>query len=1055
MRVNWKHFFLGSLRRQLVLGVAGVHAVMMSVFVTDLALRQRDFLFQHQLEEAQLLARTLAQSATPGMLTRDLAGLEELVALDARPSTLRFAMLVDPRGQVLAHSQRDRVGLFLGDAEHLLAVPADQHLTLNQTPQLVDVAAPVMTGDTLIGWARVGVGQGTHPQRMAAVTRDGLLYTLAAILAGALLALWMARRLTARLRRITDAAEAVRAGRVDTRARLQGDDEAAVVARGFNAMLDALARDEAELRAAQAQLDASRERLDLAMRGSNDGLWDWDLRANRVYFSPRWKSMLGYAEEEIGDGPGEWEQRVHPLDMSQVRADLQAHLDGRVPLYESAHRMRHKDGRWIWILDRGLCLRDAAGAPYRMVGTHTDISERVSLEKELSRYKRALDEHAIVSMTDAAGTVIFANPRFTAISGYSQDELVGQNHRILNAGVHSREFFRDLWRTISSGHVWNGEICNRAKDGHLYWVLTTIVPFLGDDGRPERYFSIRADITALKLAEQALHEEKELAQTTLASIGDGVITTDPHARVAFLNPVAEKLTGWRSDEARGRFVSDVLRLVDADTGELAQNPVERCRQEGRVVGMAEHILLVGRDGKERPIEDSAAPIWGKDGHLAGVVMVFHDVSDKQAMTRQMAWQLSHDLLTGLANRREFEHKLQALLAGPRESVNHAMLYLDLDQFKVVNETCGHQAGDELLKRLATLLQSQLRHADTLARLGGDEFGVLLTSCPLDKAAEIAGKARDLVRDFRFTWDDRGFEVGVSVGVTAILPGVQTLADVMTAADMACYAAKEGGRNRVHVHDLDDADMAHRRQMLQAASGIRDALQEGRFQLHAQEIRPLHGGASHYEVLLRMLDEDGALLSPGVFIPAAERFGLMGDVDRWVVRTAFQAMARKPDLELAINLSGLSLQDEGIVAYVGATLKETGIAPERVCFEITETAAISNLGRALSFVNEMKALGFRFALDDFGAGMSSFAYLKNLPVDYLKIDGAFVRDMVTDPIDRAFVETINRIGQVMGKETIAEYVENAEIMRELSYIGVNYAQGYGVAKPVPLEGLLQA
>ena len=1048
-----RKLLFGSLRRQLILGVAAVHAVMMTVFVTDLAMRQRESLKDNQREEAQVLARTLALSASSWMLSRDFAGMQELVALDARDSSVRFAMLVNRQGQVVAHSVRGQVGLYIDDVDRLQSAPQTGLILMDQGDHLVDVAAPIMAGNKLIGWARVGVSQDRHRQQLAAVTRDGLIYTAMAILIGVVLAMLMSHRLTRRLQTITDTAAAVSAGKMDTRVPIRGDDEAAVVAQGFNDMLDTLARDEGQLKTIQADLAASRDRLELAMRGANDGLWDWDIQGGSVYFSPRWKAMLGYGETEIGSSFDEWEKRVHPLDLPGALAKVKGHLEGRDPAYEVIIRMRHKDGRWVWIQARGLCIRNESGQPVRMVGTHTDVSARLELERELSRYKRALDEHAIVSMTDAAGLIVEANERFCAISGYAEDELLGKSHRVLLSGQHPPEFYRDMWRTISSGHVWNGEICNRAKDGHHFWVLTTIVPFLGEDGRPERYFSIRADITVLKQVQQELHDEKEMALTTLASIGDGVVTTDAHARVTFLNPVAEKLTGWNNSEARGRFISDVMRLVNEETGDLAINPVERCRQEGRVVGMANHTVLVDRQGHERPIEDSAAPIWGSQGQLAGVVMVFHDVSDKHAMTRQMAWQLSHDMLTGLANRHEFERRLRSLLSAPPNGMQHAMLYLDLDQFKVVNETCGHQAGDELLKRLAALLGAHLRHADTLARLGGDEFGVLLVSCPMDKAEEIALKVRDLVRDFRFMWDDRGFEVGVSVGVTSVVPGTQGLADVMSAADMACYAAKEQGRNRVHVHKPDDADMAHRRQMVQAASGIRSALDEERFELYVQEIRPLHGQGSHYEVLLRMHDEDGQLLSPGVFIPAAERYGLMGEVDRWVIRNAFLAMERNESLELAINLSGLSLQDDGIVSFVSEQLKNIGIAAERVCFEITETAAISNLGRALNFVNEMKALGVRFALDDFGSGMSSFSYLKNLPVDYLKIDGAFVRDIVTDPIDRAFVEAINRIGQVMGKKTIAEYVENQDIMRELSYIGVTYAQGYGGAKPFPLKSLL--
>ncbi|TXT20530.1 MAG: PAS/PAC sensor-containing diguanylate cyclase/phosphodiesterase, partial [bacterium] len=717
-----------------------------------------------------------------------------------------------------------------------------------------------------------------------------------------------------------------------------GDDEAAVVALGFNDMLDTLAAREAELKNAQERLAASEERLELALRGANDGIWDWDIASGRVFFSPRWKSLLGYAEDEIGDSVDEWKQRVHPDDLEATLAEVQAHLEGKTPAYQNIHRMRHKDGHWVWILDRGACHRDGMGTAVRMVGTHTDVSERIALER-------------------------------------------------------------------------------------------------------------------------ALFDEKELAQVTLASIGDGVLTSDREGRVSFLNPVAERLTGWSNAEALGRPVDEILSLVREDTGEAAPNPVDLCREEDRVVGMSSHTLLVNRAGEQLAIEDSAAPIRDRDGNLAGVVLVFHDVTDKRVMTREMAWQLAHDGLTGLFNRREFERRLGELLGQAETNptdTRHAMLYLDLDQFKIVNDTCGHLAGDELLKRLSQLMQGHVRGDDTLARLGGDEFGLLLRACPLDKAREIAEKLRALVRDFRFVWENREFEIGVSIGLAPMHGAGQTLVEVMTAADMACYAAKEKGRNRIHVHLPDDEDLNRRREELHAASGIRAALAANRFELHGQEIRPLQGaGRAHYEVLLRLRDERGELLSPAVFIPAAERFGLMGEVDRWVVRESFRWLGELPHVDLSINLSGLSLQDDGFAAFVLREMRAQGVDPTRACFEITETAAISNLGRALAFMREMKEKGFRFALDDFGAGMSSFSYLKNLPVDYLKIDGAFVRDIVTDPIDRAFVEAIHRIGQVMGKQTIAEFVENDAILRELHYIGVNYAQGYGIARPLPLEQLRPA
>lgn len=1050
-----KAVLFGSLRRQLIFSIALVHAVMMGAFIIDLAYKQRDFLEQRQIEEARTLVRALSLAAASAMLSRDMAGLQELAQVDAADTNISYVMLVDPQGRVLAHSQPERVGLYLADAAKLREIQADEERVMTLSRDLVDMASSIVIAGKNVGWARVGIGQGMNQSRLQAVAINGLMYMLAAIVAGTLLALFLARRLTQRLNAIRDVAEAARNGDTQARAPGGGFDEAAVVGHSFNAMLDALAQEKRELQSVQARLEASEARLELALRASNDGLCDWDLRTNRVYYAPRWKAMLGYAEEDIGDSLDEWESRVHPDDLPWVYREIHRHLDGHTPQYESINRLRHKDGRWLWFLDRGLCLRDEEGVAYRMVSMYTDITMRVSLESELQRFKDAMDEHAIISMTDADGVITYVNDKFVAISGRSRADLIGVKHHILGSGLHPPEFFAGIWRTISTGHTWHGEICNRNKRGELYWLLATIVPFFGEEDKPERYIGLYTDITARKHAEDALHDEKELAQTTLASIGDGVVTTDAHARITFMNPVAERLTGWTLEEVRSFYVSEVMKLVSEETGEPVENPVERCRTEDRVMVMSRHTILIDRDGAEKAIEHSAAPIRSKDGSLSGVVMVFHDVSDTRAMTRKMAWQATHDTLTGLFNRLEFERRLQTMLSGAQSQQSHAMLYIDLDQFKVVNDTCGHQAGDELLRQLTALLHGGMRDSDTLARLGGDEFGVLLQHCPLEKAKEIGKKLCRLVREFRFSWNGRFFEVGASIGITSVIPGSHSMAEVMSAADMACYAAKEAGRNRVHVHDPRDADMQHRHDMMHAASGIRGALEQGRFRLYVQEIRALQGGSSHHEVLLRMRDEHGNLISPGTFIPAAERFGLMGDVDRWVVSTTFAALAEAGDIRLAINLSGLSLQDDGFIAFVGAILSETGIDAQRVCFEITETSAISNLQRAQTFVREMKQLGFRFALDDFGSGMSSFAYLKALPVDYLKIDGAFVRDMETDPIDRTFVKAIHHIGQAMGKETIAEYVESVAIADSLRNIGVHYAQGYGIAMPVPIETLLNA
>ncbi|GEM_PF-728732 len=1046
-----------SLRRQLVLGVVGVHAVMMTFFVVDLVTRQEDFLLRQQSERAQSRVENLAVAASAGVLSRDYAGLAELVAAQQRDPELQYVMLVNAEGLVLAHSEPQRVSRHLVDAASLAMLEAERFVWLAKGRELTDAAAPVRANGRVIGWARVGLSPQRTLESLDQVVRDGLLYTLAAIVIGAVLAVLIANRLTRRLNRLRETMAAVTAGRPDQRVAIGGSDEAAAMAADFNAMLDALEERKVQLGAARDALAQSEERFELAMRGANDGLWDWDLANNTVYYSPRWKAVLGYEEAELGDRFSEWQSRIHPDDRDSTLADIRAHLEGNTPLFVNIHRLRHRDGHYVWTLGRGVAVRDRAGKPYRMVGTQTDISTRKALENQLAQFKQALDEHAFVSIADAEGRITYANDKLVGISGYRREELLGENHRLFKSGVHPEAFYRELWETITAGRVWRGEVCNRSKDGRLYWMLTTIVPFLDDEGVPRQFIAIRADITALKAAEAALHEEKELAQVTLASIGDGVVTTDAEGRVSFLNPVAERLTGWTSAQAQGRAVTEVMRLVHEETLAPVENPVEHCRREQTVVGMAQHTVLVARDGREIAVEDSAAPIFDREGRPTGVVMVFHDVTEKRALSREMAWQSTHDGLTGLSNRKEFEARLAALLDRARaEGRHHALFYLDLDQFKIVNDTCGHQAGDELLRQIAGLMQSQIRAADVLARLGGDEFGMLLEDCPREKAVEIAEKLRRAVRDFRFAWKERVFEVGVSIGVVELDLASGSLSDVMADADLACYAAKDKGRNRVHVHSASDSEALARRHELEVASGVRAALQEGRIALYAQEIRPLHGGVSHYEVLMRVLDEEGRPQSPAVFIPAAERYGLMGEVDRWVVRRVFELAAASPrPLELAVNLSGLSIGDERFVQFVRDELQSRGLDASRFCFEITETAAIAHLGQAMHFIDEMKALGFRFALDDFGSGMSSFAYLKNLPVDFIKIDGAFVRDIADNPLDRAFVEAINRIGQVMGMETIAEFVENEAVLRELAYLGVDYAQGYGVARPAPFEALLNS
>ncbi|MBD1808479.1 EAL domain-containing protein [Microcoleus sp. FACHB-SPT15] len=579
--------------------------------------------------------------------------------------------------------------------------------------------------------------------------------------------------------------------------------------------------------------------------------------------------------------------------------------------------------------------------------------------------------------------------------------------------------------------------------------------------------SLQAEITQRKIAEAALFQEKEQAQVTLQSIGDAVITTNHLGLLEYLNPVASALTGWSQQEASGKPMSEIVRMVNETTHELIESPVETAMREGKPVCLDKPTLLISREGHELAVDDSAAPLRASDGQIIGAVLVLRDVTQERSTERQLSWHASHDALTGLVNRREFENCLeQSVISAKTSDQQHALCYLDLDQFKIVNDTCGHIAGDELLRQVTALFQTQVRASDTLARLGGDEFGLLLNHCPLDAAVRVASKLLERLQEFRYVWQDKTFTIGVSIGVVAIDANTQSVTSLLSAADAACYAAKNKGRNRVHIYQADDRELAIQQSQMQWVTRLNQALEENRFRLYYQSIVPSHEPSSlatHYEILLRLVDEQGNLVSPMAFIPAAERYNLMHCIDRWVIQTLFASLGehyqqnRNPcellgniyDCLYAINLSGASISDEQFIEFVREQLSLHQVPPQVICFEITETVAIANLRQASQFMRSLKQVGCRFALDDFGSGMSSFAYLKNLPVDYLKIDGGFVKQILDEPTDLAMVEAINHIGHVMGLQTIAEFVENEAILEKITAIRVDYAQGYGIALPRPL------
>jgi len=604
-------------------------------------------------------------------------------------------------------------------------------------------------------------------------------------------------------------------------------------------------------------------------------------------------------------------------------------------------------------------------------------------------------------------------------------------------------------------------------DGSEHWLAAKAQIFMDADGHPERTLGIIWDITEHMERELLIAESKELAEVTLSSIGDGVITTDPQGKTRYLNRVAEQLTGWSNELAQGLDIWETLKLVDEHTGAPLEHVAIKCLRQRQAIGISTHAQLVTREGRHIAVEDSAAPIWSRDGEILGAVVVFRDVSHERKLSQQLSWQATHDALTGLINRREFEHLVAgALHTAKQDGHTHALLYLDLDQFKVINDTCGHGAGDVLLQLLAKMLQGRMRDSDILARLGGDELGVLLPHCPLDHARQISEQLRQSIRDFRFAWDNRSFELGVSIGIVEINQDSKSMSELLSAADQACYLAKEQGRNRIHVYQESDVMLAQRHGEMLWISRLNEAFAHDYFRLYAMPIVHLHDREEHHdEVLIRIRNSKGDLILPGAFIPAAERYDMMLPIDRWVIRAVcahiesvrdslppLEALAesrRRAPALYSVNLSGMSLADAGLHDYITEQFVQFAIAPEQICFEITETAVIANLPKAQIFMRQLKAMGCRFSLDDFGSGFSSFGYLKALPVDYLKIDGVFVRDIATNAINRAMVKAINEVGHVMGLQTVAEYVEDEETLAVIRELGIDYAQGYAVGSLRPL------
>jgi diguanylate cyclase (GGDEF)-like protein/PAS domain S-box-containing protein len=1068
-----------------------------------------------------------------------------------------------------------------------------------------------------------------------------------------------------------------------------------------------------EMRSIARNTERSASQFQALSQASPLGIFATDLQGACTYTNDAWQKIFGMtAAQSMLTG---WTSSLNPQDASTVSAQWLAFTQSNQP-FDMTFRINPQGGDLRVVHSRAAKIVNACGQHTGYVGTIEDVTDQTHTKHANQSLLNMIEKHFIVSMVDLSGHITDMNDAFCDFNGYSQAELRGQDHRMLNASPQSKTLFSRMWAKLETGESWQGEICHRKKDGVLSWVDSVVAPLRGADGAVEQYVSVSRDISKRKHSEEQLRKSKifldrtgsmagvggwevdllaktlywsdetcriqgeepgyaptleeaiafyapdsrsiisaaidkaistgegwdlelelmrkdgvsvwvraigsaefeneqavrllgafqnitetiktrrlianihhrmlqlattaggvgiweydvqkrillwdelvyrlygqtpvnaltannlwtrhihpndrkmaeasfekaiakgtkyetefriiwaddsvhtikalghverdtagtvlrvvgvnwdvshereieaalvqqnELLRITMQSIGDSVITTNAQGNVTWLNPTAERMTGWTTLEAQGRPLDEICHIVNQQTRLPAENLVQTCIEQGKNITASNHSLLVSRDAVEFGIENSAAPIRDSKGVVLGAVLVLRDVTEKRRLADEMHYRATHDDLTGLVNRAEFESRLCLILEkSHKDGSVHTLLYIDLDEFKLVNDACGHMVGDLLLQQVSRLMGDVIRADDTLARLGGDEFGVLLSDCNSEQAQQVAQQICDRMEEFRFLHEDKRFRVTSSIGLVEVSDIFINTSAVMQAADTCCYAAKEGGRNRVHTWIDNDQAIGERRRDMQWTSRIEHALDENRFVLYAQRLQPLEAGTQgiHAEVLLRMLDSDGSIISPAAFLPAAERFHLASRIDRWVLRHAIawlDALGADNSIELlCINLSGQSVGDRAFHRYVLEHLATipTGLC-KRLCFEITETAAVTNLVDAAHFVEQLRALGIRVALDDFGAGASSFGYLKRLRVDYLKIDGQFIKDLLDDPLDDVAVRCFVDVAKVMGIKTVAEYVDNAPVLGRIKALGVNYSQGFFFHKPEPIERLL--
>ena len=820
-------------------------------------------------------------------------------------------------------------------------------------------------------------------------------------------------------------------------------------------------------KAAEAAALASESRYRLLAENANDMIATMALDSTVLFVTPAVQRVLGYTVAEVVGR--KTLSLTHPDDIGKAIGVftrlVQAGPGAPIETYE--FRALHKDGTWRWLEGHPRIEFDAAGGPLRYQDVVRDVTARKQAEEAMRTSASLLARTSQVAGIGGWLYTIADQTLHWSDETCRLHDMAPGHTPTLEEGIgyyapEARPAIAALVRAaIEEGQAFDVELPIVSATGRSFHARVVGAPEF-EDGRAVRVLGAFQDVSQRRALTRELAESHELLKVTLRSIGDAVVTTGSDGAVTWLNSAAERLTGWTNEDACGKPSGLVVGVQHEESGRAMPDAVAACLAAGGCAPIEKHALLTSLDGTKHGIEGSASPLQGDNHVRLGAVLVFHDVSEQRRLAREMTYRATHDALTGLINRTEFVARAGSLLeACPQHPAEHAVLLIDLDQFKLVNDSCGHAGGDELLCQVSKLLCDTVRGTDSVARLGGDEFGVILANCGSEQALKVAQKICDEVDRFRFIFEGKRFRVGTSIGLAAVNGQWESAADLVKAADTACYAAKEAGRNRVHVWVKDDAFIEAAQGQMQWVRRLQTAMDENQFVLFAQRIEPARGSRNglHCEVLLRLQQADGSLVPPGLFLPAAERFYLATHIDRWVIRQVFRALeAPSADMvaieRIAINVSGQSVGDRSFHQDLLAMIAAARFDVTVLCFEITETAAITNLADAKIFIESVRALGVHVALDDFGAGASSFGYLKELAVDMLKIDGQFVRRLLDDRLDQVAVRCFVDVARAIGVTSVAEWVENEEVLGELRGLGIDMVQGFLMHRPERLSSLLQ-